>query len=446
MLYLSAMLEGRPELRRSIGLVQATAMVVGTIIGASIFVQPSAVTGAVPSIGGVFAVWAVSGLLTLFGALVCAELASAYPRTGGVYVFLREIFSPALGFLWGWAMFWTMHSGIIAAIAVIFARYFGYFVPLTDTGTKLVAISAISALSAVNYLGVKPGSWLQTGFTLGKVLAVLLIIAVGFALGSRLPEHFVVQQPDASITVGGFARALVAGLFAFGGWHMVTYAAEETIEPERTIPRALLVGTLLVTACYIALNAVYLYVLPLETVAASTRVAADAADALLGRGGGGVMSGLVMFSTFGALSGIILAGPRVYLSMARDGLLFQWVGAVHPTFRTPHRAIWLQATWSAILVATGTFRTLFTRVVYTEWIFFALLAVGLFALRRRSGYRPPYAIWGFPAVPLVFAVSSGLIVLNQVVSEPRESAVGLALVALGLPVYLVWMRTRHANH
>lgn len=425
------------------GLVPTTAMVVGTIIGASIFVQPSQVTGAVPSVPGVFAVWAVSGLLSLFGALVCAELASAYPRTGGVYVFLREIYSPALGFLWGWAMFWSMHSGIIAAISVIFARYAGYFAPLDDTGTRIVAIGSILALSAVNYLGVRPGSLLQTGFTVGKVVAVMLMIVLGFTLGSALPRHFVTGDVEPSFSRGDFVLALVAGLFAFGGWHMVTYAAEETIEPERTIPRALLVGTLLVTACYMALNAVYLYILPLEAVAASRRVAADAADALLGTGGGGVMSGLVMFSTFGALSGIILAGPRVYFSMAHDGLLFRWIGAVHPRFRTPHRAIGLQALWSSVLVATGTFEALFTRVVYTEWIFFGLLGVGLLVLRRRASYRPAYAVWGFPVVPLVFAIASGLIVLHQIVAQPRESAVGLSLVAAGLPVYLLWTRRRH---
>jgi APA family basic amino acid/polyamine antiporter len=270
-------------------------MVVGTIIGASIFVQPSLITGHVPSIAGVFTVWAAAGLLTLFGALVCAELASAYPRTGGVYVFLKEEFSPAVGFLWGWAMFWSMHSGIVAAIAVVFARYAAYFMPLGDMGVQLAAIAAIVVLSAVNYLGVREGSALQTAFTIGKVVAVVGIVVVGLALGSRVPEHFAVsaagagpaaEAVDAVGGVCGFVLALIAGLFAFGGWHMVTYAGDETIEPERTIPRALLIGTLTVTVWYIALNAVYLYILPLETVISSSRVAADAADTVLGYGGG----------------------------------------------------------------------------------------------------------------------------------------------------------------
>ncbi|NIN73400.1 MAG: amino acid permease [Gemmatimonadetes bacterium] len=444
----------RPQLERSIGIVRATAMVVGTIIGASIFVQPSLITGQVPSIPGVFAVWAIAGTLTLFGALVCAELSSVYPRTGGVYVFLSEEFSPAVGFLWGWAMFWSMHSGILAAIAVVFARYVGYFAPLGDLGVQLVAIGCILVLSAVNYIGVRQGSALQTAFTIGKVAAIVGIVIAGLLLGSRVPDQLAVgvgnSAPESAAGVSvsgagglrGFVLALIAGLFAFGGWHMVTYAGDETVEPERTIPRALLVGTLVVTACYIALNAVYLYILPLETVISSSRVAADAADAVLGRGGGAVMSALVIFSTFGALSGIVLAGPRVYYAMASDGLLFRWLGEVHPRFRTPHRAIVAQAVWSSVLVVTGTYQALFTRVVYTEWIFFGLMAAGLFLLRRRPEYSPRYTIWGFPVIPAVFVLSTAVIVGNQLVSEPGESAFGLALVLVGFPVYYIWLRAR----
>ncbi len=435
-----------PTLRRAIGLPHATALVVGTIIGASIFVQPSEITGQVPSIAGILLVWLLSGLLTLIGALVCAELASTFTKTGGVYLYLNEAFSPAVGFLWGWAMFWTMHSGIIAAIAVIFARYAAYFVPLGSGGIKAVAIAAILVLSGVNYLGVRQGSTLQTLFTAGKLLAIGLIIVLGFTLGSRVPEHFVPTEalPDGT-SISGFLTAMVAGLFAFGGWHMVTYSSEETVDPRRTIPRALLLGTLIVTACYMAMNAVYMYVLPLDTVASSTRVAADAADAVIGFGGGATMSTIVMFSTFGALSGIVLAGPRVYYAMARDGLLFRWAGAVHPTYRTPHRAIVLQAVWSCILVGTGTFRALFTRVIYTEWVFFGLMAIGLFVLRRRRGLVRHYSVWGYPVLPAVFIVASFAIVGNQIVSNTAESVLGLSFVLTGLPIYYLWARKHYVQ-
>jgi APA family basic amino acid/polyamine antiporter len=427
-----------PALSRSLRLPHATAMVVGTIIGASIFVQPSEITSAVPWIPGLLAAWAVAGLLTIAGALICAELASAYPRTGGVYVFLSETLSPGVGFLWAWAMFWSMHSGIIAAIAVIFARYAGYFVPLSETGSRAIAIAAILILSAINYLGVKQGSRLQAAFTLGKLVAIAVIILLGFALGSRLP-HFVgaAASPD---LLRHFPRAVAAGLFAFGGWHMVTYVAGETVEARRTIPLALMIGTAIVTVCYVALNVVYLYVLPLGAVMASTRVAADAADAVLGSGGGAVMSALVVFSTFGALSGIVLLGPRVYFSTAGDHRALSWLGAVHPRFRTPHRAIVVQALWSSALVATGTYRALFTRVVYTEWIFFALMAVGLFVARRRPDYNPRYRVPGYPIVPALFAAVSAGIAVNQLVSEVSEALIGLLLVGIGLPAYYLGRR------
>jgi basic amino acid/polyamine antiporter, APA family len=430
-----------PELRRAIGLVQATAMVAGIMIGASIFVQPSEITGKVPSVSGIFAVWLISGLLTFVGALVCAEFASIFVKSGGVYVYLREAYSPAVGFLWGWAMFWSIHSGIIAAVSVIFARYAAYFLPMGEASVKALAIAAIVMLSAINYLGVKPGSTFQTFFTIGKVIAILFIVLLGFSLGSRIPQHYVADN-SANHTISGtsFLLALVAGLFAFGGWHMVTYSSEETINPRKTIPRALMLGTVIVTICYIAVNAVYMYVLPLRTVASSTHIAADAADSLVGFGGGAFMSILVMFSTIGALSGLILCGPRVYYSMACDGLLFRWIGLVHPRFGTPHNAIMVQAVWSSALVATGTYRTLFTRVVYTEWIFFALMTVGLFILRRRPELKRDYQVWGYPVLPALFVFSSLAIVVNQIAYNPLECIFGLSLVLLGLPVY--YLRTR----
>ena len=408
-------------LSRSLKLPHATALVVGTILGSAVFVQASELTEHVPRIWAVLLAWTVSGALTLFGALACAELASAFPRTGGVYVFLKETYSPLAGFLWGWAMFWVMHSGIIAAMATVFGRYTAFFYPMETAGIRAVAVGAIIVISGLNYVGVKRSSTVQTAFTAGKVLAVALIVLVGFA--------------DAAVTSQGFLLALIAGLFAFGGWHVVTYTAEETVNPERTIPRALLLGITIVTICYVALNAVYFYVLPLDQVERSTRVAADVATALLGTRGGAAISALVMFSVFGAMTGSILAAPRVYFAMARDGLVFRWMGDIHPRFRTPHRAIALQAVWASVLASSGTYRQLFTRVIFTEWIFFAMMAGGIFLLRRRPGYAPAYRVWGYPWVPAVFVVASAAIVVNRFVSDPVDSAVGLGIVALGIPVY-----------
>ena len=420
-------------------LPDATAMVVGIIIGASIFVQPSEITRLVPSAGGIALVWILSGLLTLVGALVCAELSSAIPKTGGVYVFLRDIFGPVVGFLWGWAMFWSMHTGIIAAIAVVFARYVGFFVPLGTTETRLVAVAAVIGLSLFNCLGIKQGSRLQTIVTGAKLAAIAGLIAAGLLLapGTTSPE-----AAPATAGARDVILALVAGLFAFGGWHMVTYTAEETVDPERTIPRSLVLGTMIVTVCYVALNAIYLRVLSIEGVTSSTRIAADAAQVLVGPIGASLVAVLVIVSTFGALNGIILAGPRVYFSMANDGLLFNWAATLHPRFGTPARAILLQAVWAAALVMTDTYRGLFTRVVYTEWIFFGLLAIGVIVLRRKPGYSPPFRMAWVPVLPLAFAVSCAVIIVNQLAADPLNSALGLAAVAAGLPVYYLWLAPR----
>jgi APA family basic amino acid/polyamine antiporter len=436
--------EQSESLTRAIGLPQATALVVGIIIGASVFVQASEITARVPSLTGVTLAWLTAGLLTMAGALVCAELSSAMPRTGGVYVFLKEIYSPALGFLWGWAMFWSMHTGIAAAIATVFARYTAYFIPMGEVGLRGVAVAAILGLSLVNYVGVKFGSGVQAAITFVKVVAVLVIIVAGFVLDGGLPGGASATIP-ADYGGGDFLLAVGAGLFAFGGWHMVTYTAEETRDPERTIPRALMLGTLIVTACYVGLNVVYLSVLPIDRVIASTRVAADTFEALVGPAGGSVVAALVMVSAFGALNGVILAGPRVYYSMAQDGLLFKAAAEVHPTFRTPGRAIALQGIWAAVLVWTGTYRELVSRVIYTEWIFFGLLALGVIILRRRAGYAPRWRMPGVPLIPVIFALFSFAIALNEVRTNPVNASIGLLLVVIGLPVYWIWLRRSTAK-
>jgi basic amino acid/polyamine antiporter, APA family len=429
-------------LSRSMGLLATSAIVAGIILGTSIFVQPSEISRLVPNVPAMMTVWVFAGLLTLCGAMTCAELASAFPHTGGVYVFLREGVSPLAAFLWGWAMFWTMHSGIIGAIAVIVARYVGYFIPLGENAVKGVAIATILLLSAINYFGVRQGSLLQTVLTAAKVLAIALIFAFVFAVAA--PNH-----PSPAPFLGPilpsarhFLLALVAGLFAFGGWHMVTYTAGETRDPERTIPRALLVGTLAVTACYLALNAAYLRVLPLRELIASERVAADAASTLVGHRGASIVSVLVILSGIGSLNGIILGGPRVYFAMAQDRLAFDWLGAIHARYRTPYVSILAQGLWSSVLVATGTYRQLFTRVVYTEWLFFALMTLGLFRLRARASYTPAFRVWGYPVIPSLFILACAAIVANQIAADPTESAIGLSFVIAGLPVYYLWARMR----
>jgi APA family basic amino acid/polyamine antiporter len=430
-------------LDRPIRLPQATAMVVGIIIGASVFVQPSEINRHVPSLGGVLSVWIAAGILTLFGSLVCAELSSVFPKTGGVYIFLKETISPACGFLWGWAMFWSAHSGIIAASSVIFARYIGFFVPLGDTSTRIVAIAGILLFSVINYFGVRQGSWLQTAVTAAKVLVIVILLVLVFTSGHRAASTG--TPAPVGVPFSEFVLGVSAALFSYGGWHMVTYTAGETREPVRTLPRALLIGALTVTACYVALNAAYLYLLPLSKVVSSTRVAADAAAVLAGSRGAAFISALVILSATGVLNGVILAGPRTYFAMAEDRLSFRWLAYIHPRFRTPSRTILVQAVWSSILVATGTYRELFTRVVYTEWLFFALLTVGLYRLHRRGGYAPPFNIPGGLVIPIIFSAAALVVAAISIAANPLNAATGLLLVVLGLPVYYIWVRPAYQN-
>ena len=419
------------------GLTAATSMVVGIIVGAFIFVQPSEMMRLVPDRHGVILAWLVSGMLTLCAALVCAELSWLFPETGGVYVFLKRIYSPALAFLWGWGMFWVMHAGILAAIAVVLARYAGYFFGLTDSGIRWLAIASILFVSFIQYLGVKPGSAVQVTLTAAKLGAIALMCGLLFTLGGPV-HHGLPPSAGQTVLLPSFGLAVAAGLFAFGGWHMVSYSAGETRDPERTIPRALIFGVLIVTACYTLLNAAYLYVMPLSDVARSTRVAADAMERVLGPAGSKAITVVIIISALGALNGIALAGPRVYYAMAQDGLAFRWMAALHPKRQTPYLAITAQAVWACALAATNTYRALFTRVIYTEWLFFALLAAGIFMLHRRGEYKPKFLAFGYPLVPAVSLLTSAAIAGNQIWAAPRDSAIGLGLLLLGLPVYFFW--------
>lgn len=415
-----------------LGLSHAAALAVGIMIGATVFVQASEVSSALSNPSAILAAWAAAGALTLAGALTCAELARLYPRTGGVYVFLRETVSPAAAFLWGWAMFWLMHSGIVAAIALIAARYSGFTASLGEPAIRAIAAGYIALFSALNYLGLRPAANAQLALTSVKVVAIAGLIGfIAFA------AHGAPAQAPAAASwpgLGAFGLATAAALFAFGGWHMVTYAAGETRQPTRVIPRALWIAVAVVTLAYLGLNAAYLRALPLERIRASSRVAAEAAGVLGGPAAAAAIAALVVVSALGSLNGVILAGPRVYLAMAADGLAPKALAAVHARFATPARAIVLQAGWSSVLVAVGSYRSLFTGVVYLEWSFFALMAFGLLRHRRR---------WHTPAVVLL---AGGIAVVATVARAGPEGALAiLLLLATGVPAYYGLARHQRAR-
>jgi APA family basic amino acid/polyamine antiporter len=319
------------------------------------------------------------------------------------------------------------------------------FLPLGPAAEPALAVALIAAVSAVNYVGVRAGTRVQTAITGAKLVALAALLVAGLAYGGLASgEAWTLSAADlAAVPLERMLLGVSAGLFAFGGWHLVTYTAGETTDPARTLPRALTLGTLIVTVCYIGLNAAYLHVLPLEAVRASPRIAADVAQVLVGAGAASAVSALVVLSAVGALTGLVLAGPRLDLSMAGDSTKLAWLHAVHPAYRTPHRAIVLQGAWASVLVVTGSYATIFSRVIYMEWFFFALMTAGVFVLRRRAAYRPAYRMWGYPVTPLVFIVASTAVVVNQLVAQPAEALIGAAIVAGGWPV-ATWATRRRA--
>jgi APA family basic amino acid/polyamine antiporter len=428
-------------LPRTIGYLGSTAIVVGTIIGSGIFLVPHNVAMHVGASGSLFAVWVVGGLLSLAGALSLAELGAALPEAGGVYVYLREAYGKGFAFLYGWGMLVVIHSGSVATLAVAFGIYSGTFLPLTPLERKLVATAVVAVLTAVNVFGVRSGSAVQTVFTFAKLAGLAIIVASAvFArdvpqLASSLP------LPTPRTTVSSFGVALIGVLWAYEGWHMLSFTAGEVKNPARVLPRSFLLGTLLVVLAYLSANLAYLRVLTLSALAQHERVAATAMEILVGPRGRLFVSALILCSIFGALNGTILTGPRAYFAMARDKVFFSSVGRVHPRFKTPALAVLVQGVLSIVLAVSGTYEQLYTYVIFSAWIFYGAAVMAVLVLRRqRPSLERPYRIWGSPFVPIAFALAALAIVANTLVTKPRESGVGLGIILLGLPIYFAWKR------
>ena len=445
--------------KRALGPFDATMVVVGGIIGAGIFINPYIVAQRLPSSGWVLAAWVAGGAIALVGALAYAELGSLFPKAGGQYVYLRDAYHPLVGFLYGWALLLLIECGAIAAVAITFAEYALRLVGRDDASALPLAIAAIVAVSAINYLGVKPGSRVLNVFVVLKVAALAILIGAGFLLAPAGPEAgsgtgAVSGGVDAAAGAAAdgataalpilFGAALIPILFSYGGWQNANYIAEEIADPRRNLPRSLLAGTLLVAAVYILVNVVYLRALGLEGLAATRTPASDAAGRLLGPAGDRFVAAAIAISTFGFLDLAVLAPTRVYYAMAADGLFFRGVARLHPRFRTPSLAIVLQAAWAIALALTGTYAALVDTVVFADWIFFGLTVASVLVFRRRvplasrppGGFRAPL----YPLLPILFAIVSAGVVASVVASNPVRSAVGAALLLAGVPAFLYWRR------
>jgi APA family basic amino acid/polyamine antiporter len=433
------------------------------MIGSGIFIVSAETARLVGSPGALLLTWAVAGALTIAAALSCAELAAMLPRAGGQYVFFREAYGPLAGFLFGWTMFLVIQTGTIAAVAVAFARFLGVLVPAVSgiprltagpvsiSSVQVVALAVIALLTASNATGLKAGTRIQNVFTAAKLAALFGLMLAGLLLGTHaaLPAHGAFEARNASgETLSGlalaaaFAAGLVGPLFSQSAWNNVAFAGEEVRDPGRSLPFALLFGCLIVTVLYVATNVAYLRALPFEAVqhAPEDRVGTAAASALFGRAGAPLAAAAIMVSTFGCVNGLILSGARVSFAMARDGLFFEGLSRVNAA-RVPAAALWLQAAWAGLLVLSGTYSQLLRYVISVDLVLYVLLVVAVVVLRRRHPEWPrPFRTPAYPWLPLLYAVAGLGLMALLLAENPRGTWPGYAVLASGVPAYLLWSR------
>jgi APA family basic amino acid/polyamine antiporter len=470
-----------------IGPIQAISLVVGSMIGSGIFIVSADIGRQMNAWGpgGLMLVWVITGLMTLAGALSYAELAGMMPKAGGQYVFLREGIAPWAGFLYGWTLFTVIQAGTIAAVAVAFARYLGVFFPaLTDTlfldlGTvtlpaalqqdpvhlglsaqRVVGILSVLLLTWINVRGVKQGAGLQTFLTMVKTVALIGLILLGLSLYRNAEvwtantANFWGTAPWTGAVLVAAGAAMVGSLFSSDAWNNVTFAAAEVREPTKNLPRALALGTGLVTLLYILANIAYLNLLPFQGDAAGAdalargiqhatqdRIGAAAVEVMLGAKGAMVMAGLIVISTFGCNAGLILAGPRLTWAMAQDKLFFKKAGELHPTHHTPAGGLWAQAAWTSVLCLTGTYNQLLDFVIIAALLFYFLTMVALFRLRRTHADLPrPVKAFGYPIVPALYMVALVGVMITLLMAKPLTAGTGMAIVLIGVPVYWWWSK------
>jgi APA family basic amino acid/polyamine antiporter len=431
------------ELKRELSRFDMTMIAIGSTIGSGIFLTPALIAHTLPSPSWIIGIWLVGGVMALTGALTFAELAGMMPGAGGVYVYLNEAYGPLAGFLYGWAYFLVCNTGGIAALSLAFATYLGHFIPLSPAGLRMTAITGLLLVTALNVRGVKIAGMFSDVFTLLKLSGIGFLIVAGIGWGTN--RHIDLSVPlhlEGGTLGGALSVAMVGVLWSYGGWQHASYAAGEARDPRRTIPFAMVAGATVVVAVYVLANLAYMLLLPVAAIGASPRLASDAMQTIMGPAGGGLIAAVIFISTFGTTGIYTLTAPRIYFAMARDGLFFRKVAEIHPRFHTPAFAVMIQSGWAIILIMFwGTFESLISYVVFTDWIFFALAATGVFILRRkRPSAERPYRTLGYPFTPLVFIIISLWFVGNTLFNRPAEAWSGIAFLALGVPVFLFWNR------
>lgn len=471
------------ELKRTLGLIDATSLVAGSMIGSGIFLVTSAMARDVGSAAWILVLWLITGLLTMSAALSYGELAGMMPNAGGQFVYIQRAYGKLISFLYGWTVFTVIQTGVIAAVAVAFANYTAVFFPVLEnnlltidtfvfTNKQLLAIGSILLLTYINTRGVQNGKFIQLVFTSAKLLALFALIILGLYVGlqSEVLAHNFTNVWEAKKTInhegtlevsllsgvallGVMGATIINPLFSSDAWNNVTFIAGEIKDPKRNIPRSLFLGTLIVTIIYLLANVAYLSLLPLNgspdgtTVmergimfAAEDRVGAAAASVIMGNVGVFVMAGLIMVSTFGCNSGLILSGGRLFYAMAQDGLFFKKAAELNDK-DVPARALWVQGIWASVLCLTGKYGDLLTYATFASLLFYILTIGGLFILRKREpNAERPYKAFGYPFVPMIYMVITALICFALLIYDTRNTGLGLGIVALGVPVYYLFLR------
>ena len=461
------------EFKPSLGLLDATMVVAGSMIGSGIFIVGADITRNVGSAGWMIAVWLITGIMTIIAATSYGELSAMYPKAGGQYVYLKEAYNPLVGFLYGWSFFAVIQTGTIAAVGVAFAKFAGYFFPalnmqeqniLFTLGTvkiypaQLVSIAVVFLLTQINTRGVKEGKIIQTTFTVSKLLALFGLILCGFlfvdqsywtenwATGMNSQKALIAE--DGSITweaiggitlLGAIAASMVGSIFSSDSWNNVTFIAGEIKNPKRNIGLSLFLGTLIVTIIYIAANLMYLNVLPMAQIAKpeEDRLAVAAASVIFGSAGRAMIAVLIMVSTFGCINGLVMAGARVYYTMAKDGLFFKKTGELNKN-EVPAYGLWIQALVASILCLSGKYGDLLTMVSFVGVLFYILTIIGIFILRKKEPNLPrPYKAVGYPVLPIIYIIMASVFCVGLVYAQPKYSLWGLGITLLGLPLYYI---------
>ena len=444
------------NLKPHLNLFDATVLVIGSVVGSGIFLTTGHIAGYLPSPGWILFVWLLGTILTLFGGLTFAELGAMIPEAGGQYAYLRESYGPFAGFMYGWTTFLVTHTGGIAALGVGFAEYLSYFLPglgldqysllgtiLPISNGQIVALLSIALLTAVNFYGIRSGNVVQNIFTVFKIIAIAILVIAGLAFTAGTAESTSVQHtvPGGFGLISAVGISLIAVLWTFDGWYSVSCVASEIKNVKKNLPISLILGISLTGLIYLAINYYYVHSLPIPEMVGVERIGEKATSFMFGPDVGKIMSALILVSIFGCLSATVIFGPRIFYAMAEDRLFFRSFARVHPRHNSPHVAIIGQGIWSGLLCLTGTYEQLYTYVVFVLLLFYIATAIGVFILRsKRPHAERPYKVWGYPFVPVLFALAMFWIMMNTFFEKPVEAFFGIILVLTGVPIYVFWRK------